>query len=78
MTVRFLFSNKQQRSAFPAQMFSVHCPIFVFLYTYVHQKAALLETELIKLFFCIHVRIRIRISFIRQVCANTRGICCGF
>ncbi len=21
---------------------------------------------------------RIRISFIRQVCANTRGICCGF
>ncbi len=32
---------------------------------------------------CIHpnkfyFRIRIRISFIRQVCANTRGICCGF
>ncbi len=24
------------------------------------------------------IRIRIRIRFIRQVCANTRGICCGF
>ncbi len=24
------------------------------------------------------IRIRIRISFIRQVCASTRGICCGF